>query len=78
MCGFAGMAAGQLLPPEQLPISVDGYAAIVNERIITASDVMTVIAPQRQSLLRDVSMDRVRKQGLLRELYDKGLRSLVE
>jgi peptidyl-prolyl cis-trans isomerase SurA len=78
MCGFAGMAAGQLLPPEQLPISVDGYAAIVNERIITASDVMTVIAPQRQGLLRDASMDRVKKQEVLRQLYDKGLRSLVE
>lgn len=78
MCGFAGMASGQLLPPEQLPISVDGYAAIVNERIITASDVMTVIAPQRQGLLRDASMDRVKKQEVLRELYDKGLRSLVE
>ncbi|MFT7511950.1 MAG: peptidyl-prolyl cis-trans isomerase SurA [Candidatus Omnitrophota bacterium] len=78
LCGFVCVATGQLLPPEQLPISVDGYAAIVNERIITASDVMTLIAPERQRILEDPTLNNTGKQEALRGLYDKGLRNLVE
>ena len=68
---------GQLLPPEQLPIAVDGFAAIVNERIITASEVLTLIERPRQEIIR-TERDPKLRQEKLESLFDDGLQSLID
>jgi len=70
-------AQAQLLPPEQRPISVDGFAAVVNERIITAGEVLTFIEPKRQQVIQTIR-DKRKAQEELQKLYDEGLRVLID
>ena len=70
-------AQAQLLPPEQRPVPVDGFAAIVNDRIITAGEVLTSIDPKRQELMQTIP-DKRELQRKLQELYEAGLTAAIE
>ena len=73
--GFTGWA--QLLPPEQQPIPVDGFAAIVNERVITAGDVLTLIDRDRQMVMQS-ERDPKARATRLQALYEEGLQMLID
>lgn len=56
---------------------VDGYAAVVDDKIITVGDVVERIRPALQQLRRQSARDRefIEKQA---ELFNKGLETLIE
>ena len=77
---FIGLISTPLfLSAQQLPeglITLDGYAASVNGRIITVGDVMTAIDPVRKQLARKYKGKELKAK--LDEAFKKGLQLLVE
>lgn len=62
------------IPAQRIPL--DGYAASVNDRVITVSDVLTAVQGQEQQVRLQFSGSEMEEK--LGELYDEGLQKLVE
>ena len=58
------------------PMTVDSYAAMVNDRLITAAEVITLVRPVEQQL-RDTYKGK-ELNDKVRDLYKKGTDSLIE
>lgn len=58
------------------PIPIDGYAATVNDRVITVGDVLTAMEPVRQQL--QILADGEELERRLSEAYETILESLIE
>lgn len=57
-------------------LPVDGYAAVVNQRVITAGEVLALIQPAREQLEATYKDNELK--GKLEEAYQAGLDALIE
>ncbi len=74
-----GVAAAMALCALSAPgagMQVDGYAALVNSRVITAGDVLALIQPVRLQLEKSYSGDEL--ESKTEEAFQAGLQALIE
>ena len=84
LCAVAAVATGFAVPPaargavpaEGRTLFADGYAAIVNDRVITVGDVLRMVQPADRRVSMGLRDDRLRES--LDRNYRDGLRTLID
>lgn len=84
LCAVAAVATGLTVPPavrgdvppEGRTLFADGYAAIVNDRVITVGDVLRTVQPADRRASMGLRDDRLRES--LDRNYRDGLRALID
>ena len=74
LTGAAGPLAGAR--PSSAPVALDGYAARVNNRVITIAEVLAYIQPEIRSLSYEASPEILTRN--MAEAFDRGLQRLID
>lgn len=74
--GLLALALISAAPAAGKPIPMDGYAATVNDQVITTADVMAALEPLERQLRQNYSGEELSRK--LEEAYTNALNSLIE